>query len=49
MSKIEKLVKRALMQTFLDGYERDDPRAAQAVIAALAAAGALKIPAEMAK
>jgi hypothetical protein len=43
VSKIEKLVKKALEQTFLDGYERSDPRAAQAIVAALVAAGALNI------
>jgi hypothetical protein len=46
MSEIEKLVKKALIQNFFEGYKCDDPRSAQAIIAALAAAGALKIQAE---
>jgi hypothetical protein len=44
MSEIEKLVKKALIQNFFDGYRCDDPRSAQAIVAALVAAGALKTP-----
>ena len=46
MSEIEKLIKRTLIQNFFEGFKCDDPRSAQAIIAALAAAGALKTPAE---
>jgi hypothetical protein len=46
MSEIEKLVKKALIQNFFEGYKCDDPRSAQAIIAALAAAGALKTQVE---
>jgi hypothetical protein len=46
MSKIEKLVKAALIKNFFEGYKCDDPRSAQAIIAALLEAGALKIPTE---
>lgn len=42
MSEIEKLVKQTLIANFFEGYKCDDPRSARAIIAALAAAGALK-------
>jgi hypothetical protein len=48
MSKIEKLVKAALIRNFFEGYKCDDPRSAQAIIAALLEAGLLKLPAETA-
>jgi hypothetical protein len=48
MSKIEKLVKQALIQNFFEGYKCDDPRSAQAIVAALQQAGLLKIPTETA-
>lgn len=46
MSKIEKLVKAALIRNYFEGYKCDDPRSVQAIIAALLDAGALKIPTE---
>lgn len=42
MKTTEKLVKQALIQNFFDGYQCDDNRAAQAIIAALDAAGLLR-------
>lgn len=42
MNTTEKLVKKALIQNFFDGYKCDDSRAAQAIIAALDAAGLLR-------
>ena len=48
MGKIEKLIKAALIRNFFEGYKCDDARAAQAIIAALVEAGALKIPTETA-
>lgn len=46
MSEVEKLVKKALIQNFFEGYRCDDPRSAQTVVAALIAAGVLKTSAE---
>lgn len=41
MSKIERLVKKALEQSYRDGYQADSPHAAETIVAALAKAGLL--------
>lgn len=46
MSEIEKLIKQALIKNFLEGFKCDDPRSAQAIVAALIAAGLLKTSGE---
>lgn len=48
MSEVEQLVKKTLIQNFFEGYKCDDPRSAQAVVAALIAAGLLKTSGETA-
>lgn len=46
MSEVEKLVRKTLIQNFFEGFKCDDPRSAQAVVAALMAAGLLKTSVE---